>query len=381
MTQLNVVIYDDAAKVASLREAWDQVLGGAAQYSAAQAYDYFVPAWVETAKIPGARLAVVTVWNDGVLAAVWPLFVHCERFYQVTCHIGTESFQEYSGPLVRADADAPQVLRAAIDAAKGLGDLLKVYNVRAPSPEADALAGDRANKHPMTVGSPVMTLTGYVDFEAWMMSKSKNFRAALRNDRRRLAGVGEVKFLEMSGPVDGNRFIDWIYASKRQWLDERGIGASWIRESHGENIFRALAVRTPDQRAARGDTEFYALTLDDKIIAAGIGMSSSDRIEFFVSAFDPEYSYYSPGNQLIQDYATLALQSGRDFDFRITHEAYKLRWIDRYDRFDSFYLACTPLGEVALRFEQTRLRIRAFRARWGPIIKGKLGLKQAKPSA
>lgn len=369
---MNVEIYDDPVRLADLKPQWERLLAEAPVYSGAQAYYYAELGWRMLEKTPDIRLAVVTVWRDGELECVWPLYVRREGVRTIATHLGVGNFHEYAGPLARGDENAAEALRMALQAAKGLADLLMVYSLPVPSLGAEVLRQDGGRKHLVTIGSPVITLKGFPDWEAWLMSKSKNFRAALRNDPRRLARLGEIQFREMAGPVDGPRCVDWIFDSKRRWAGRKGIDKSWILEDLGDRFYTDLAARTPDQRPALGDTEFHALLLDDKIIAAGIGMRSSHRIEYYVSAFDYDYADYSPGNLFIQEYASRALQDGVDFDFRITHDAYKLRWIDRYDRFDSFYFACTPLGHVALTVMQTQLGVRAFRAKYGPIVKGKI---------
>lgn len=369
---MKVEIYDDPARLAELQPHWDRLLSEAAVYSGAQAYYYTEVAWRTLAKSPELKLAIVTVWSGDVLDCIWPLYVRRERGHSVAAHLGVGNFQEFAGPLIRGDEASAEALRAALLAAKGLADLLMVYSLTIPSLAAEVLRQDGGRKHVVTIGSPVITLKGFPDWEAWLMSKSKNFRAALRNDPRRLGRLGEIRFREMAGPVDGPRCVEWIFNSKRRWAGRKGIDKSWILEDLGDRFYTALAVRTPDQRPALGDTEFYALLLDDKIIAAGIGMRSSHRLEYYVSAFDYDYADYSPGNLFIQEYAGRALRDGLDFDFRITHDAYKLRWIDRYDRFDSFYFACTPRGQIVLTVMQARLAVRAFRAKYGPIVKGRI---------
>ena len=73
----------------------------------------------------------------------------------------------------------------------------------------------------------------------------------------------------------------------------------------------------------------FALDLDARPIAGGICLVSNSTLEFFVSALDPAYSKFSPGNLLIEDIVRWCLPRGLDFDFRLTADPYKLRWMDR----------------------------------------------------
>jgi CelD/BcsL family acetyltransferase involved in cellulose biosynthesis len=364
---LTVTICGDVAQARALKSEWDDLFAQSAASSAAMSFDYVIPAWKELSKVARNRLAIVTVRRGGRLECVWPLYVARIRFKSVACHLGCGAYEEYAGPLFRDGPGAAEILRAALKAAKALGDLLQVYNVPEASLAAKVLAADDTLVLRTSVSSPVITLRGVEDFESWVKSKSKNFRAALRNDRRRLQSIGTVEFREMSGPLDGARCVDWIFEHKRRWVIEREMTPSWVQDELGKAHFMALAVRTPEERPARPDTQFFALTLDDKIISAGIGFVSHDRIEYFVSAVDSEYNYYSPGNQFVLGYATVAIQMGLDYDFRITSDPYKLRWTDRFDRYDSFWIACTPRGLISTARQWVRGEIRKARTKLGPL--------------
>jgi CelD/BcsL family acetyltransferase involved in cellulose biosynthesis len=366
---LTVTVYDDVAQLRAFKSDWDGLLAQATAGSEAMSFDYVIPAWRELSKIADNRLAIVAVRRGERLECVWPLYISRVRFKSVACHLGCGAYEEYAGPLFREGPGAAGAIRAALKAAKGLADLLQVYNVPQASLAAEILAADRAHSLRNSVSSPIISLRGFEDFEAWVKTKSKNFRAALRNDRRRLQDVGKVEFREMAGPVDGARCVDWMFENKRQWAAERKIGHSWVQDELGKAFFMALAVRTPEQRPARPDTQFFALTLDDKIISAGIGLVSHDRIEYFMSAVDSEYNYYSPGNQFVLEYATVAIQMGLDYDFRITTDPYKLRWTDRFDRYDSFWIACTPRGLISAARQRVRGELHAVRVKLAPRIK------------
>jgi CelD/BcsL family acetyltransferase involved in cellulose biosynthesis len=368
-TALTVTVYDDVAQVRAFKTDWDGLLAEAATASEAMSFAYVIPAWRELSKLAETRLAIVVVRRGERLECVWPLYVSRVRFKSVACHLGCGAYEEYAGPLFRDGPGAADAIRAALKAAKGLADLLQIYNVPQSSLAAEILAADRAHGLRTSVSSPVISLKDFEDFEAWVKTKSKNFRAALRNDRRRLQDVGKVEFREMTGPVDGARCVDWMFENKRKWALDRKIGHSWVQGELGKAFFMALAVRTPEERPARPDTQFFALLLDDKIISAGIGLVSRDRIEYFMSAVDSEYNYYSPGNQFVMEYATVAIRMGLDYDFRITTDPYKLRWTDRFDRYDSFWIACTPRGLISAARQRVRGELHAVRVKLAPRIK------------
>lgn len=367
-----VAILSDPAAVSDLRTEWDELLAEAESYSASMSFDYVMQGWAALPKTDDCRLAVIVARQDGRLMCVWPLHVRREGGKTVARHLGCGAHEEYAGPLFRRDVAAAKSIRAALEAARGLADLLMIYSLPTPGLASAVVSAALGRKHRVQIASPVISLKDFSDWDAWLATKSRSFRAGLRNDGRRLEKLGEVQFREMSGPVEGARLVEWLFRFKRQWCLARGVTRSWILDEQGLNFFMGLAMRAPEQRPAVADTEFYALTVDDRIIAAGAGLVSSDRLEFFVTAIDPEYGDYSPGNLFAQGYAKRAMEAGLDFDFRISQDGYKLRWVDRYDRYDSFYFACTPRGHLALTSMQLGLAIRAFRAKWGPIVKGRV---------
>lgn len=372
---LSVTICGDVAEARALKADWDELLATATASSEALSSDYVMPAWAELAKVEGNRLAIVVVRRAGRLECIWPLYVSKVGWRTAATHPGCGAYEEYAGPLFRDEPGAAEAVGAAFQAAKGLADLLQIYNLPEGGLASRIVAADRAPSLRTRVSSPIISLKGFEDFEAWVKTKSKNFRAALRNDRRRLQDVGQVEFREMVGPADGARCVDWMFENKRQWAAERKIRHSWVMDEHGQAFFRALAVRTPDQRPARPDTQFFALLLDDKIISAGIGLVSRDRIEYFMSAADAEYNYYSPGNQFVMEYATVAIRMGLDYDFRITTDPYKLRWTDRFEHYDSFWIACSLRGRIAVVHQQGRAAVQAVRVKLAPRIKALLKKK------
>lgn len=374
---LTVSVCDDAAQALVLKADWDDLLAHATASSEALSYDYVMPAWTELSRVEGSRLAILVVRRGERLECVWPLYVSRLGWKTVATHPGCGAYEEYAGPLFRDEPGAAEAITVALRAAKGLADLLQIYNLPEGGLAARIVAADGARGLRTQVRSPIISLKGFEDFDAWVKTKSKNFRAALRNDRRRLEGVGKVEFREMIGPVDGARCVDWMFENKRQWAAERKIHRSWVLEAHGQAFFKALAVRGPEERPARPDTQFFALLLDDKIISAGIGLVSADRIEYFMSAGDAEFNYYSPGNQFVMEYATVAIAMGLDYDFRITTDPYKLRWTDRFQNYESFWLACSTRGQIAVVRQQGRAAIHAVRVTLAPRLKALLKRRPA----
>ncbi len=371
MHVLSVIVCENEREVHDLEPSWRGLLARVPDYSAALTFEYATTAWQILSETPGRRLAVITVWMGGRLACVWPLFVERQGMKTVACHLGCGGHEEYSGPLIEA-CEAPAVLEAAWRAAKGLADILKIYNIRVPGAVASVVAADRSIKSRSSTEAPVVSLTGIADWETLSMGLSRKLRAELRHDRRKLAEQGDCRFVQMAGPVDGPRCMEWIFAHKRQWLADRRIHRSWLFETQSLEFFTALVSREPSADIASEPVQALALILDDRIVAAAICFCSGDRLEFYVTAFDDAFRANSPGILLIQDCAILAIRRDVDFDFRITKQGYKQRWADRAEQYESIEVACTLAGVPPVAWALLRVRAHALRVRWGPRIKALL---------
>jgi CelD/BcsL family acetyltransferase involved in cellulose biosynthesis len=372
MSELKVVLYDDAEQVRALEADWEKLVASVPTYSACQEFDFAMCGWDTLPKGPDVRLAVVTVWRGGELICVWPFFIRRKGGLTVACHLGSGDLHEYAGPLVRDDDDTEAVVRAALAVIKGLADVVKVYNVRGDSRIVPAIASDPTPKHNITAPAPVVSVAGASDWETWSKTMSKKLRAELRHDRRHLAEKGKLEFRLMIGPEDGVRCMQWIFEQKRQWLVANKIHHSFFLDPQVEVFFMRLAARPARADGRPHGVETYAVTLDDKIIAACICLRSGDRMEFHTTTFDPAYGAWSPGGLMIQDCVMLCMERGVDFDFRMGQQPYKARWSDRLDNFESFSLACTLRGRLAVSVEAAQSAVHAMRVKYGPRVKALL---------
>lgn len=383
---IEVVVYDGIAGDAGLQAEWSRLLAAVPRHSGAQTFDFVRCAWDAVPKGPETRLAVVAVRRDGVLKGLWPLYVYREGGVRIASHLGYGAFEDYAGPILDEAAPDPEAEQALLAAAKGLADVLRVYNVLHDTRAFSLLQKDPDFRRQGRAPCAVAALKGHPDFEHWAAKLSKKFRFNLRYARRKMEAEGEVAFSRMAGPVDGPRCIDRLFEIKLPWLRGRGIRWSWMYDQQGRDFLKAMATLPASADGAVDPVEAYALTLNGEIIAATVLFNSPDRMEYAVTAYDLDKEELSPGNILIQECVRLAIRRGVDLDFRIGDEAYKMRWKDRLDPFETFAIACTPRGRIAVAQDIVAKRIRRFRAKWGPIIKGRLrrlgrGGGGAEPSA
>lgn len=369
MSDLKVVMYDDAEKLRTLETAWIELIDRVPTYFACQEFDFALCGWETLPKGASRKLAVITVWRDAQLVCVWPLYTERKNTVTVACHLGSGDLHEYAGPLIRNDDNTQSVVHAALDVLKGVADVVKIYNTHAPSRIAQAIRSYPAYKRGSYTQAPAISLAGVPDWESWSKTRSKKFRASLRYYRKNLAEIGKLDFRLMVGPDEGVRCMAWIFERKHQWLLAHSIEKSFLLNPQIEAFFMKLSERAPQIDRRPYGVQTYALTLDDKIIAACICLISGDRIEYHITTFDPAYSLQSPGNLLIQQCVMMCIECGVDFDFRMGQSPYKTRWADRQDSLENFSIAFTSKGRLAVTIEAMQRAVQALRVKYGPRIK------------
>lgn len=372
MSDLKVVLYDDVQQLRTLEVNWIALTDAVPTHSACQDFDFALYGWETLPKGPDVKLAVVTVWRDEAMVCAWPLYSQRKGMVTVACHLGSGDLHEYAGPLVRNDDDTLAVVHAALDALKTVVDVVKIYNLHAPSRTVEAISSYAAPKRGSTTTAPVVSLAGVSDWDNWSKTMSKKFRASLRYYRKNLAEMGELDFRLMVGPDEGVRCMAWIFEAKREWLVAQKIEHSFFLNPQIEAFFMKLSERALRTDGRPYGVQTYAMTLDDKIIAACICLNSGDRIEYHTTTFDPAYGLHSPGSLLIQDCVMMCIDRGVDFDFRMGQSSYKSRWSDRQDRLQNFNIAFTPKGRLAVTVEAAQAAVHGLRVKYGPRIKALL---------
>lgn len=386
--EIQVLVHLDIAAVQGLSDAWNALLRDTAyDHSGSLTPDYVISAWRATPASEARRLSVIEVRQDGELALIWPLQIQRDRVGRCATHLGYGANEDYAGPIVRRERRFAPARQAGLQAAKGLADVLRVYNVRnwtredrlggeamaAPiegSTEARLLADDPSFRRQGTALSLVASTSLESDPDRWLRATSKSLANWLRTARKRLAERGELSFERWSGPERGPRAIDWIFQQKRTWLEGRRDPSGWLRRDLGRSFFRDMAMQPSVEEI--DPVEVWVLALSDTPIAACVLVNGDRRCEYVLTTYDPAFRDFSPGMLLIQECARLAMSRSLDLDFRLTQEDYKTRWADREDRYDTFIIACTPLGVAVVAAERIEKAVRRFRAKWGPIVKGQI---------
>jgi CelD/BcsL family acetyltransferase involved in cellulose biosynthesis len=184
----------------------------------------------------------------------------------------------------------------------------------------------------------------------YKQKRSSETRKKERKQLRRLAEIGEVRFIDVEDRAEIERTIETLMQQKAKTFARMGVENLFAREG-----YRAfwLDVAT----TLRGVTHVSRLEVGTTIAATSLGLMFGDCYYLVLSSYhDGEVMRFGPGrahlHELLRD--TIERDIHR-FDFTIGDEPYKRDWADIEVRLYDHLKAATPKGAVVVAM------MRAFR--------------------
>jgi len=190
---MEVELVDDDVALTSILPEWSALAARAPIRTSAPSW---LVGWWRHLRPDDARLAVVTVRERGRLTAIAPFFF---------CDSGRRVDYRLLGAGTLGGLSPVSLPNREWDAA---GLIAETLACRAPSPDIVAFEGTPLGSvwpallrerwpgvvrpsamHPWILGAPTVTL-GQDSFDAWMKSRSSNFRSQMRRMRRQLGEAG-----------------------------------------------------------------------------------------------------------------------------------------------------------------------------------------------
>jgi CelD/BcsL family acetyltransferase involved in cellulose biosynthesis len=168
--------------------------------------------------------------------------------------------------------------------------------------------------------SPYVELSS--DWNAYLQGRNAHLKSNLRNRLNRLSKLGDVSLEVLSDPeaIRAAR-QDAIALEASGWKQE--AGTSIASDPHVQQFYTLLADRHGDQ----GWLRLLFLTVNGKRIATSYASRYQDRLSFFKTGYDPEYSKYAPFKLLTYFTIRDGFSTGlREVDFLGDAEPWKLEW-------------------------------------------------------
>jgi CelD/BcsL family acetyltransferase involved in cellulose biosynthesis len=166
---------------------------------------------------------------------------------------------------------------------------------------------------------PVLVLRAGVDAVDSLLSSSQ--RRHLKLARNRATRRGEMEMRRVGEYEIGAFLAELCRLHTKRWAgrSEDGVLAdSRVAAFHRESM--------PLLHDA-GMAQLYLALLDATPVAAVYGMSHCSRIYLYLTGFDPEYAFESPGRMLLAHVVEEALRTGmQEVHFLRGREPYKLEW-------------------------------------------------------
>jgi CelD/BcsL family acetyltransferase involved in cellulose biosynthesis len=348
-----------------LETAWDELAGSVSTSRYTQTFQWCQVGWQTRHHRENDRLICATVWDDEQLIAVWPFMSRQGPFGMRIDPLGCGSEEEYGDPLIADHVDHDHICRKLLDLLKTAGDLMHVPFVENEGPMKRALASSGLYRLPIPVKASAVRRKRNEGFDKFLRGYPSDFRASLKQKRKQLDKLGQLRF-EL--PDDSESYaatVDWVIEEKQDWLLRNQKRNPWFFEDATRHFFLVAAT----QRSCLGRIGLFRLILDGKTIAAFLATIDRTRIEVFVTSFDPAYARFSPATLLIEDTIRWGFERGLSFDMRVQPSQDKDSWANVSTDYVSYFAPLSLMG--AVRFLPTFLKIRAIM-----LLKASLNVEQ-----
>jgi CelD/BcsL family acetyltransferase involved in cellulose biosynthesis len=344
----------DPARLPALREEWEALWARTPGAHASQGFDWCVTGWQTTATPRGRTLAVLVLREAGRATLIWPLTLRRRLWARIAMPLGAES-TEYDPALIEPGADAPARLAAAwaFLRAELRADAICVPFVRPDSAMHGAIADLGLRGRTETLPAPFVAWGGQ-SWQDYMRGRSGNLRTGIARRRRRLAERGALAFTRLTDPAAIAPVIDWALRQKSGWMSRKTLDNDFIREA----VYRRFLAIQAAAPGAAGQLAVFTLTLDGALVAAKIGTLDGTRYEGFITAHDPAFASFSPGQLILADTLAWCHARGLDYDFRIGTEAYKAEWATASVALTTHNLSLTARGALLQAWDRLTQRHR-----------------------
>ena len=176
--------------------------------------------------------------------------------------------------------------------------------------------------HP-SILCPYLPINGETWQKFYASKRSKSTRQDLTRRFRRLGELGKAEFRRYEDPVSIQQVFPQLLAVYRKRWDQKYLSVSFAgRKESAFYVEMALEMCRDDQ------LHLLTLELDGRVIAFDLSARKNDRFTWLITAYDPEFDKYFPGELILTRLLEEVFDSGRfrEFDFTRGDEPYKFKW-------------------------------------------------------
>jgi CelD/BcsL family acetyltransferase involved in cellulose biosynthesis len=314
--ELTTRVIRDANSLRTFTAEWTELWKNCRELTSFQRPEWLLP-WVDV--FQPQKLCVVEVRRDGDLWGLAPMFCYDRGGDQVLAPLGA-GISDYLDWLIRPQYAAETVLKifaCLLDLGEpwDILDLPDMPEISILTKHDDLLS----LRHVSRQVCPVLVLPdGVCDLRAVLSERQrKNLRTARNRIQR--AGTAQIEVATEQTLPEFLSALQSLHSSRWQNFGMPGVlSDERVQEFHE---------RSAPELLRAGVLRFYGLRLNGELIAVLHTLSEQHTIYCYLQGFDPNYSFVSPGMQIIAAVIEDAIKQGkRIVDFLRGSEKYKYCW-------------------------------------------------------
>jgi CelD/BcsL family acetyltransferase involved in cellulose biosynthesis len=318
----------DPAAARQLAPAWDELARACSLPLCAPGW---MLAWWDHMSPAGSELRIVAVREDGRLIALAPWFACPGPRGRVDLRFLGAEISDRVDVLCAPDAEqaATAALRSALGAIRPRPDLVAFEAVPASSRWTRRLASGAgrarlARYRNSALPAPAVTFPREGGFDAWMASRSGNFRSQMRRMRRRLESRGGVVRM-LRDPAEVGTGLQAMLALHLDRWSERGE-SGLAREGVPELLSDAAAALGPDR------LRLWVAEIDGETISAQLFLAAGEEVKYWNGGWAEQHADLKPSMLTILAAIEDGIARGeRGLDLGVGTHEYKLRFADSED--------------------------------------------------
>lgn len=351
MASLDVKVFDSFE---AAEETWRLFESEAVSY-AFQQYDWLSRWYRQIGVDEGGTPCLIAVWRDGQPLMFLPMGMYKTGPLKLLRFLGGEVTDYFAPILVEKNIPINDNWFSAVWS-----------EIKAQLPSYDAA---RLIKLPESIegrNNPFLQLSHIYyseshaatlapDWDTYYLKQiKKKIRADSRRQRKRLAEIGEVRFVIAEDNETYVQITEAMIEHKRRRYAETGVVDWFAREG-----YRNFYLDTDFPRWPAGPVHACALYVGDEIVATHWGMAADKRYYFLMPTYaGGDWKRYSVGRVLLEELMQWSFNEKFElFDFSLGGEQYKKEWCDAPMALHEVLEAHSLLGQVFVQGQKIKKRI------------------------